>query len=90
MYSFGHNTYGQLGITGANAYKEARPTKLSLSRLIQPLSFSTGEEHCALVSQNSNIWTWGYGNDGQLGHDNKNSLNTGKQIKGAKDVVSAT
>lgn len=36
MYSFGRNTYGQLGITGANAYKEATPTQISLSRLADP------------------------------------------------------
>ena len=89
MHSFGRNTYGQLGVTGANAYKEPTPTKLSLSRLIQPFTFSAGEEHCAMVTKNNQLWTWGYGNDGQLGHDNKNSLNTGKQIKAIKNAIDA-
>ena len=40
-----------------------------------------------MVTKSGTIWTWGYGNDGQLGHDNKNSLNTAKQIKGFKDIV---
>jgi len=87
LFSFGKNTYGQLGITGANAYKEAKPALVSLSKLSQPLIFEAGEDHWAMVTKNNQIWTWGYGNDGQLGHDNKNSLNTPKQIKGKNDVI---
>lgn len=87
LYSFGKNTYGQLGITGVNAYKACTPQKISLSRLAVPHVFSTGEEHCALVTASGNLWTWGYGNDGQLGHDNKNSLNSPKQVHGKNDIV---
>ena len=87
MYSFGKNTYGQLGITGVNAYKEWTPQKVSISKLAEPLTFACGEEHCSLVAKSGSIWTWGYGNDGQLGHGNKNSLNTPKQIHGSKDIV---
>lgn len=42
-----------------------------------------------MVTKNNQLWTWGYGNDGQLGHDNKNSLNTGKQIKAIKNAIDA-
>lgn len=87
LYSFGKNTYGQLGLTGVNAYKEANPQKISLSRLAVPSLFSCGEEHCALVTQNGTVWTWGYGNDGQLGHGNKNSLNSPKHIKGHENIA---
>lgn len=87
LESFGKNTYGQLGITGKNAYKSAEPQTIALSRLANPETFSTGEEHCSLVTKAGNIWTWGYGNDGQLGHDNKNSLSTPKHIKGFKDII---
>ena len=87
LFSFGKNTYGQLGITGVNAYKEWTPQKISLSRLAEPLSFAWGEEHCSLVTKLGTIWTWGYGNDGQLGHGNKNSLNTPKQVHGVKDIA---
>ena len=89
MYSFGRNSYGQLGITGANAYKESEPTKLKISRLIQPIDFSAGEEHSAMITNSKHILTWGYGNDGQLGQGNKNSLNTGKQIKNVTGALDA-
>lgn len=87
LYSFGKNTYGQLGITGQNAYKVAEPKAIVLSRLASPDTFACGEEHCSLVTKSGQIWTWGYGNDGQLGHDNKNSLNTPKHVKGFTEVL---
>ena len=87
MYSFGKNTYGQLGITGNSAPKEAKPTKIALSRLASPALFNCGEEHSSLVTTSGNIWTWGYGNDGQLGQNNKNTLNTPKQIKGFNNII---
>lgn len=87
LYSFGQNTYGQLGITGQNAYKESTPKRLHLSRLAEPEAVSAGEEHAALVTKSKQLWTWGYGNDGQLGHGNKNSLNTGKHLKIKEKVV---
>lgn len=40
-----------------------------------------------MVTESGNVWTWGYGNDGQLGHGNKNSLNTPKQVKDVKNAV---
>jgi alpha-tubulin suppressor-like RCC1 family protein len=80
LYSFGSNTYGQLGITGA-ALKSLEP-----SRIFVPLSqgkvsdFSCGDEHAAYVNVKGDCYTWGYGADGQLGHDNKTSLNTPKKL----------
>jgi alpha-tubulin suppressor-like RCC1 family protein len=87
LYSFGKNPYGQLGITGLNAYKECNPSKVVLSKLAVPSTFSWGEDHCAMVTEAGTVWTWGYGNDGQLGHDNKNSLNTPKHVKGFENAV---
>jgi len=90
LFSFGRNMYGQLGITGQSAGKQHTPQKISLSRLATPNLFSCGEEHCALTTTAGTIWTWGYGNDGQLGHGNKNSLSTPKTIKGFKDIISTS
>ena len=57
------------------------PEKVKISRLVTPTDIACGEEHAALVTDNQQIHTWGYGNDGQLGHGNKNSLNNPKQLK---------
>jgi alpha-tubulin suppressor-like RCC1 family protein len=77
-------------MTGQNTHKEPTPMKVQLSRLAVPSQLACGEEHCSLVTQSGNLWTWGYGNDGQLGQKNKNSLNSPKQVRGYTDVVSTS
>jgi alpha-tubulin suppressor-like RCC1 family protein len=42
--------------------------------------FTCGEEHSALVDEHGQVHTWGLGIDGQLGHGNKDSVNTPTKI----------
>ena len=50
------------------------------------MDFSCGEEHAAYIDSKGNCHTWGYGQDGQLGHANKESLNTPKKLQFAHKV----
>ena len=76
LYSWGSNRYGQLGIAGTNTYKINMPTLMNLPHGVgKVVDFSCGEEHCALLNQDGEVFTWGYGNDGQLGHSAKTNLN---------------
>ncbi len=65
------------------------PTKAGLPRSHKPVQFSCGEEHCSLITEDGQVWTWGYGNDGQLGHGTKNSLSTPKHIKMSEKFVAS-
>lgn len=65
------------------------PSTASMSRLHTPQELAAGEEHCGLVSQKGAIFTWGYGNDGQLGHGNKNCLSTPKHVKNPEEFAFA-
>ena len=80
IYSFGNNGYGQLGISG-NATKVMEPKMLfipaSAGRVVD---IACGEEHSAYLDDQGRVHTWGYGNDGQLGHGTKTSLNTPKRV----------
>lgn len=67
MYTFGKNMYGQLGVQGTNIISSNVPTKLKLERGSKAASASCGEEHASLLSTEHQVYTWGYGNDGQLG-----------------------
>ena len=42
--------------------------------------FSCGEEHCALLTADGKVYTWGYGNDGQLGHKERTNTNQPKLL----------
>ena len=42
--------------------------------------FSCGEEHAAYIDSRGNLHSWGYGQDGQLGHGDKESSNIPKKL----------
>ena len=45
------------------------------------VDFSCGEEHSAFLSDKGEVYTWGYGNDGQLGHKEKQNLNQPRKLE---------
>lgn len=81
LYSWGSNRYGQLGVSGTNTYKINKPTQIHLPHTLSKVSdFSCGEEHSAFLSEKGEVYTWGYGNDGQLGHHEKQNLNQPRKM----------
>lgn len=81
LYSFGRADYGQLGITfdvpkeGAFAntpnpvYLHHRSSKNGLVQVNPRIrSISCGEHHCLAVTEKGELYTWGFGLMGQLGH----------------------
>ena len=72
LYSWGANRYGQLGIQGSNVNK---PIVVSLPHTItKVVDFAVGEDHCALLTDKGEVYTWGLGIDGQLGHPDRHNL----------------
>jgi alpha-tubulin suppressor-like RCC1 family protein len=50
------------------------------------VDFSAGEEHSALLSEKGEVFTWGYGNDGQLGHKERTNLTQPKKLTFDKPI----
>lgn len=77
LYSWGSNRYGQLGITGTNTYKQNKPVQMHFPQGVKSkvVDIACGEEHSALLTADGNVFTWGYGNDGQLGNKDRTNLN---------------
>ena len=76
VYSWGSNRYGQLGTTQASINKHNSPLLMSIPhRAGHVVDISCGEEHSALLNDKGEAFTWGYGNDGQLGHKERTNLN---------------
>ncbi len=51
-----------------------------LPKEVQVVDISCGEEHAALLTAEGHVYTWGYGHDGQLGHNSKTHLSAPKKI----------
>lgn len=66
----------------SNVGKSTSPEQIStIPSRFKIVDFSCGEEHNAALSEDGTVFTWGYGQDGQLAHNNKNSLTTPKKVR---------
>lgn len=72
IYAFGDNRYGQLGITGLDAVLLNHPAGIQ-TFLKKVRDFSVGEDHSAYIDEQGNVYTWGVGSSGQLGHGDRAS-----------------
>ena len=70
MYSWGSNKYGQLG--NGTHHSSATPQQLDVSNAsggsVTFDQIATGDHHCAALSKGGDVYTWGSGVYGQLGH----------------------
>ena len=71
VYAWGKNKYGQLGLGHTNNLH----TPTSILPLSDPLNpknvrcIAAGKSHSAVITEDGDVYTWGRGWDGQLGHD---------------------
>ena len=67
VYSWGRGEFGQLGHGSDN--NETEPRLLdALSREGRVQTLAAGENHSLAAMETGEVWSWGYGQQGQLGH----------------------
>ena len=81
LFVFGDNTYGQLGTgeRGASS-SQAMPVRLALGGSV--LQVAAGCVHSLALVQGGGVFSWGYGNVGQLGHDDFLTHSSPRQVPG--------
>ena len=87
---WGFNNDGTLGL-GEEAVDEniADPTKLNAPHDTAWIQIVCGKYHTAAVSSNGDLYTWGSGRKGRLGHGNKTDRHAPTKVKipGGEAVV---
>lgn len=79
LLAWGDNQYGQLGIENLKQSVSNRPRVIpSLSGIVQA---SVGFAHSLAVNHDGQVFSWGVGNSGVLGHGNFESYNKPKLIE---------
>ncbi|CAI9109895.1 OLC1v1009818C1 [Oldenlandia corymbosa var. corymbosa] len=75
LQSWGYNEYGQLGrgvtcegLQGAQLIKGYAKFLNEAPELVKVFQVSCGEYHTAAISEDGEVYTWGLGSMGQLGH----------------------
>lgn len=53
------------------------------------VDISCGDNYSGVVTSNGDVYTWGFGNEGQLGHGDKSDQQLPRKINNLKDKVVA-
>jgi alpha-tubulin suppressor-like RCC1 family protein len=82
LWSWGSNTYGQLGLGFALlAGRRSSPTQVGADTNWSGVSAGRVlNGHVLALKNTGTLWSWGYGGSGRLGHNNTTSLSTPVQI----------
>ena len=66
VYSWGHNSYMQLGNGGTTA--SYKPCLLSKTISFKVTQIACGSHHSLVLTSEGELWAWGYNNCGQVGN----------------------
>lgn len=83
VFSMGSADYGQLGSPGSTGKFPTRIEGNIKHRYIEDIA--CGSYHIAVVSSKSEVYTWGKGANGQLGHGDNENKQTPTLIEALKD-----
>lgn len=73
-YAWGSNSHGQLGLGGtAGAPFVLEPNKVPLPEGMMLKNIACGGRHSAAITHCGKLLTWGWGEEGQLGHGSENN-----------------
>ncbi|KAK9747381.1 Regulator of chromosome condensation (RCC1) repeat [Popillia japonica] len=81
VYATGYGAGGRLGIGGTDSVLV--PTLLESIQhvFIKKVAVNSGGKHCLALSADNDVYSWGEGDDGKLGHGNRNSCDRPKIIE---------
>jgi alpha-tubulin suppressor-like RCC1 family protein len=85
VYSWGNNNSGQCG---NSHFSKIEDTPLQIRALQNICKICVGDFHCAALTNDGRLYTWGCGSEGQLGHGNRSNQSTPRLLEGIEDVKS--
>jgi alpha-tubulin suppressor-like RCC1 family protein/tRNA A-37 threonylcarbamoyl transferase component Bud32 len=85
VYSWGSNSYGQLGL--GHEKSTSSPKYISTFKEKQIVRISAGGSCSAALTKEGDVYTWGWGFDGRLGHFDNKDLSLPKRVTGLSQVV---
>jgi alpha-tubulin suppressor-like RCC1 family protein len=79
IYSWGNNTFGQLGIPSLKSVNSPKQIEYLANEEI--VDISCGDNFAGAISKSGKVYTWGFGDDGQLGHGDRTDQNVPRPLK---------
>lgn len=89
MYASGYGAGGRLGIGGTESVSVLTLLESIQHVLIKKLSVNSGGKHCLALTSDGDVFSWGEGEDGKLGHGTKTCCDRPRVIETlrGKDIV---
>jgi alpha-tubulin suppressor-like RCC1 family protein len=85
IWSFGDGGYGQLGHGGEGS--EAVPRLIEALNHVVVKQVAAGAGHSMLLTRDGDVFTWGCGEDGELGHGDEEDQLVPKRVEGLTNVT---
>ncbi|GLH06927.1 Probable E3 ubiquitin-protein ligase HERC2 [Gryllus bimaculatus] len=89
VYATGYGAGGRLGVGGTDSVLS--PTLLESIQhvFIKKVAVNSGGKHCLALSAEGEVYSWGEGDDGKLGHGNRSSCERPRVIEAlrGKEVI---
>ncbi|XP_030756884.1 E3 ubiquitin-protein ligase HERC2 [Sitophilus oryzae] len=81
VYATGYGAGGRLGIGGCDSVSV--PTLLESIQhvFVKKIAVNSGGKHCLALSSDNDVYSWGEGEDGKLGHGNRLSCEKPKLVE---------
>lgn len=89
IYATGYGAGGRLGIGGTDSVSTTTLLESIQHVFIKKVAVNSGGKHCLALSAEGEVYSWGEGDDGKLGHGNKSSCERPRviEILRGKEVV---
>ncbi|XP_076028585.1 E3 ubiquitin-protein ligase HERC2 isoform X2 [Oratosquilla oratoria] len=81
VYATGYGAGGRLGIGGVESVSTPTLLESIQHTVIRKVAVNSGGKHCLALSADGDVYSWGEGDDGKLGHGNKSPYDRPRLIE---------
>ncbi len=71
MFATGYGNGGRLGVGGTATITSPRFLEALQHLVVKNLAVHSGGKHCLALTSDGEVFSWGDGDDGKLGHGNR-------------------
>ncbi|XP_065082582.1 probable E3 ubiquitin-protein ligase HERC2 [Ochlerotatus camptorhynchus] len=86
LYATGYGAGGRLGIGGTDSVSAPTLVESLQHVIIKKVAVNSGGKHCLALSSDGEVFSWGEGEDGKLGHGNRDSYDRPKLIEALSGI----
>ena len=86
LYATGYGAGGRLGHGGIESVTAPTVVEALQHVFIKKVAVNSGGKHCLALTAEGEVYSWGEGEDGKLGHNNRNNYDRPKLIEALSGI----